>query len=87
MLIRTLFSDFADDCFGVYHFSSVLHKKGGLKALCAYWIRVKLFENKSNYVQFMAYKQWKGEDSHSDVPNSSVQPINSYSTCNNLKMS
>lgn len=75
MLIRTLFSDFADDSFGVHHFSSVLHNKAGLKALCAYWMHAKLFENRSNYVWFMVYKQWRGEDRHSDVPNSTVHFI------------
>lgn len=71
-----MFSDFADDCFGVHYFSSALHNKAGLKALCVYWMHVKLFENRSKYVWFMAYKRWRGEDNYSAVPNSSVQPSN-----------
>jgi len=34
MLIRSVLGDFADDYFGVHHFSSVVPNKAGLLALC-----------------------------------------------------
>lgn len=35
MLMRSLFSGFADGCLDAHHFPSVLHNRAGLPALCA----------------------------------------------------